>query len=111
MKIQNSSKPAKPGNREAVGRPNQYLNPLIDLAYSSGASDAKIISPDSISVNKALADFCIQPRCKHYGLSPGCPPHVSGPGGFVQLKSNARHAMVRADAKNKGDKSYELKTN
>jgi predicted metal-binding protein len=70
------------------------LKELIALAYSSGASDAKVISPDNISVEDNLANFCNEVQCKNYGLAPSCPPHVSGPSGFRRLQKSARYAIA-----------------
>ena len=70
------------------------LKKFIQLAYSSGASDVKIISPDEISVEDSLTDLCNQSQCDNYGLSLSCPPHVAGPAGFRALQRKARHAVV-----------------
>lgn len=70
------------------------LNELVLLARSLGASDAKIISPDDIVVEDYLADLCNKSQCRDYGLSPSCPPHVSGPSGFRELQKNATHAVA-----------------
>jgi predicted metal-binding protein len=70
------------------------LTEFIHLACSSGASDAKIISPDDILVENSLADLCNESQCENFGLSPGCPPHVSGPAGFRELKKNAGYALA-----------------
>ncbi|MFO7963152.1 MAG: DUF2284 domain-containing protein [Desulfobacterales bacterium] len=70
------------------------LNGLIRLALSSGASEAKIISPYDIPVDERLAEFCNPSQCESYGLSPSCPPHVSGPSGFRILQQNALFALV-----------------
>lgn len=67
---------------------------LISLAYSLGASEAKRINPSAVLAEESLADLCMQPRCKNYGLAPSCPPHVSGPNGFKKLRKTARHALV-----------------
>ena len=70
------------------------LKEFLRLACSSGASDAKIISPDDILVENRLANLCNASKCENYGLSPSCPPHVSGPAGFRELQKNARYALV-----------------
>jgi len=70
------------------------LMKFIRLACSLGASDAKIISPDDISVENGLADLCSESQCENYGLSPSCPPNVSGPSGFRKLQKFVRCALV-----------------
>ena len=72
----------------------QNLKEFVRLAYSLGASDAKIISPDDILVENRLADLCNASQCENYGLSPSCPPHVSGPAGFRELQKKARYALA-----------------
>ncbi len=71
-----------------------YLDQLLQLATLSGASRAGIISVDDISAEDNLANLCIEPQCKDYGLSPSCPPHVSGPAGFRKFLKNKKHAIV-----------------
>ena len=70
------------------------LKELIRLAHTLGASEAKIISPDDISVEDVLADLCSQSKCNNYALSPSCPPYVSGPSGFRELQKKGRYAMA-----------------
>ncbi len=67
---------------------------LKELACSMGASDTEIINPVDILVEEKLADRCTEPRCSNYGLSPSCPPHVSGPGGFREMQNDAEMALV-----------------
>jgi predicted metal-binding protein len=67
---------------------------LARLAISMGASDARIIASQEISVEDRLAKLCNEPRCEGYGLSPSCPPYVSGPSGFRELQRALKHAMA-----------------
>jgi len=67
---------------------------LLDLAMSLGASDVAITSTDNIEVDSKLVSFCKNPRCENYGLSPSCPPHVSGPDGFRKLLKELAHVLV-----------------
>ncbi len=73
---------------------DQNLKKLVQMACQQGASDAKVISSDDISAEEKLANLCQEPRCENYGLSPSCPPHVSGPAGFRELQKNIEHAIV-----------------
>lgn len=70
------------------------LEKLTQLAGQLGASDAKAIFATDISIEDDLAKLCKKPRCENYGLSAGCPPHVSGPDGFRKLLKNFEHAVV-----------------
>lgn len=67
---------------------------LLKLSYALGASHAAMIAPHEIMVEDRLADICANGRCENYGLSPGCPPHVSGPVGFRELQRKAGYAIV-----------------
>ncbi|MBW2709725.1 MAG: DUF2284 domain-containing protein [Deltaproteobacteria bacterium] len=74
--------------------PTQKLNDLIQLAYRSGAGEVGIANASHVSVEDPLANVCREIRCGAYGLSPSCPPHVSGPIGFRELIRKTRHAVV-----------------
>lgn len=74
--------------------PDQKIAELVQIALSSGATGAGVVSPDDLSVEDALADLCRRPRCKNYGLSASCPPHVSGPAGFRELKKRIQQGIV-----------------
>lgn len=74
--------------------PVQKLNDLIQLAYRSGAGEVGIIRADDVPVEDRLANVCREIRCEAYGLSPSCPPHVSGPSGFRKLIKKSLHAVV-----------------
>lgn len=67
---------------------------LLRLARYMGATDAAVISTDSIFVLDRLAALCLEPRCPSYGMSAGCPPHVSGPAGFRELVKGFHQALV-----------------
>ncbi len=73
---------------------DQKLKELVRIARELGAAEAGIVSPNDIFVEDALADLCRKPRCPAFGLSAGCPPHVSGPAGFREMKKRMRHAIV-----------------
>ena len=72
----------------------QKLNDLIQLAYRLGAGEVGIVRGDDVPVEDHLANVCWEIRCGAYGLSPSCPPHVSGPSGFRELTKKALHAVV-----------------
>ena len=67
---------------------------LEHLAMSLGATNAAIRSSTDIKVDEKLVSFCKDPRCPNYGLSPSCPPHVSGPDGFRALLEERPHVLV-----------------
>ena len=70
------------------------MDKLIHKAISMGASESGIIASKDILVEDSLANHCIQPKCIYYGLSPSCPPHVTGPTGFRKLIKTHTHAIV-----------------
>ena len=73
---------------------DEHLEKLVRLALSLGASEAKAVLSEIISVEDKLARFCIDPKCRAYGLAPSCPPYVSGPAGFQELQKKLEHAIV-----------------
>jgi predicted metal-binding protein len=58
---------------------------LLEHARRLGASEAVLLLTEELVIKEELAARCLEPRCDNYGLSPGCPPHTSGPHGFRQL--------------------------
>jgi len=70
------------------------LSKLAECARLAGATDAAPIDPAEILIEDDLADLCRQPRCRNYGLSRSCPPHVEGPGTFRQWLMAYRQALV-----------------
>ena len=56
-----------------------YLREYQQKAIELGASDAKIISPDMISIEDEIIEMCKAPLCEGYGKSANCPPHVMRP--------------------------------
>lgn len=71
-----------------------HFEELEQLAMSLGATNVAIRSTTDIKVEEQLVSFCKDPRCSNYGLSPSCPPHVSGPDGFRTLLKNRSHVLV-----------------
>lgn len=70
------------------------LEQLVYMALSLGATQARVIASREIIVAERLARLCAEPRCENYGLSPSCPPHVSGPVGFRQMQKTHPWAIV-----------------
>ncbi|MBT8358870.1 MAG: DUF2284 domain-containing protein [Desulfobacterales bacterium] len=79
-----------PNNQNA----DRVLQKLIHLACRLGASGAKVISTEHISLEDKLADLCREPRCENYGLSISCPPHVSGPSRLRKLLKSYKYAIA-----------------
>ncbi|MCF8128524.1 MAG: DUF2284 domain-containing protein [Deltaproteobacteria bacterium] len=69
-------------------------NDLAQLARRLGASEVGIIDASQVPVEDPLANVCREIRCDAYGLSPSCPPHVSGPSGFRELIRKMRYGVV-----------------
>jgi predicted metal-binding protein len=72
----------------------QEPNDLIQLAHRLGASEVGIIAASQVPVEDHLANVCREIRCEAYGLSPSCPPHVSGPPSFRELIKKMRYGVV-----------------
>ncbi|MFC1883182.1 DUF2284 domain-containing protein [Thermodesulfobacteriota bacterium] len=70
------------------------MEELIQVAIGLGASYASAISASDIAVEDKLAGLCREPQCENFGLSPSCPPHVSGPDGFRKLLEILEKAVV-----------------
>ena len=73
---------------------NKDFDQLLGFAISLGASEAKLISSDSIVVVDQLALKCSEPQCENYGLSFSCPPYVEGPESFRNLIISNTSALV-----------------
>jgi predicted metal-binding protein len=67
---------------------------LERLATSLGASEVAVKMTDEIEIDEKLVNFCKDPRCENYGLSPGCPPHVGGPDAFRQMLQERSHVLI-----------------
>lgn len=52
---------------------------ILQFAFGLGVSDARLIAVNVIHVEERLAKMCEEPRCKQYGQSANCPPHVMKP--------------------------------
>ncbi len=77
-----------------IKRDNSNLEPLLQLAKALGATAVRAIASNEIAVEDRLAHCCWQPGCDNYGLSAGCPPHVTGPAGFRKLQKDLTQALV-----------------
>lgn len=68
---------------------------ITKYAIGQGASDAKVIEAQSISIEDGYAKMCKEPhRCANYGRSANCPPFTFGPAGFRNLLKNYQYALV-----------------
>ena len=65
---------------------DREVDKLFQLAYESGATEVGIMKASDVPVEEGLATLCGETPCDAYGLSGNCPPHVSGPEGFRELK-------------------------
>ena len=72
--------------------PSFHLYDIVRFALSEGASDAHAVATTDILVEEKLAKLCA--TCPNHGFSPSCPPHVSGPSGFRELKKQLPWAVV-----------------
>lgn len=70
------------------------LQSLLRTALDMGATDARVISADTIVVDPGLAEMCSNPKCINYALSRSCPPHVAGPEWFREQLESLTQAIV-----------------
>jgi predicted metal-binding protein len=71
---------------------------LMEAARRLGASDVVVFPASVIVVKDELAALCRDPGCESYGKSAGCPPYVSGPGGFKKrLETTDRALFFKID--------------
>jgi predicted metal-binding protein len=67
---------------------------LTDLARYLGASDTAVIDPAEIVIEERFARMCVEPRCRGYGQSLSCPPHVDGPQALRRRLPDFHAALV-----------------
>jgi hypothetical protein len=72
----------------------QEFNELIQIARGAGASDVGLWMPLMCRFWTVWQMLCGETPCDAYGLSGNCPPHVSGPDGFRELRKKMRYALV-----------------
>ncbi len=72
----------------------EKIDVLLQFAEHSGATKAKRLPPENVSVEDRLADFCRDPKCPYWGQSMSCPPYVSGPAALRKLLQSSKHAIV-----------------
>lgn len=70
------------------------IDSLLEYALHIGATKAKCLSPEDISIEGKLALFCEQPKCPHWGLSMSCPPNVGGPAVFREKLVTCKHVIA-----------------
>ncbi len=71
------------------------LNSLQEKALLLGATDSSIILTKDIRVEERLAALCNgEHPCPAYGKGTGCPPYVSGPGGFKRLQEGSTYSIT-----------------
>jgi len=73
---------------------NKDIGSLFEFALQAGATRAKLLPPECVSVEDELADLCREPKCPNFGQSMSCPPYVSGPSGMRKMLKACRHAIV-----------------
>lgn len=70
------------------------LQMLCDKAKAYGASEAIIISTQSIVVDPRVRLKCMVPICPNYGYNLMCPPNVINPDEFIKILSYYRYAIL-----------------
>lgn len=67
---------------------------LVLTAIRLGASDAKILTPESIPVDPDLVRFCSSPPCPNYNTSANCPPNGRSAREFAAARRWYEKAIV-----------------
>ena len=73
---------------------DNLLESLIQVAHRNGASDAKLVSTNVVTVDESLTNLCRDSGCENFGLAINCPPHVPGPAEFKELLKSYTRAVV-----------------
>jgi predicted metal-binding protein len=71
-----------------------FLSDLVSNAESLGATQAKVISPATISVKDEIIELCKEPLCESYGKTINCPPHTMKPGVLRSKICNYKNAIL-----------------
>ena len=71
-----------------------FLDKLKKNALNLGATDAKVISTNIISIQDDIIELCREPLCEGYGTSIYCPPHAMKPGEFREEIRQYQHALL-----------------
>ncbi len=73
---------------------SSFLDELKKTALNFGATDAKAISTNIISIQDDIIELCREPLCEGYGTSIYCPPHAMKPGEFREEIRQYQNALL-----------------
>lgn len=59
-------------DEQLQGDLERYRQRVLEL----GATDAKIITTDTVLIDERVRAKCLYPRCSFYGSNAHCPPHA-----------------------------------
>jgi predicted metal-binding protein len=72
----------------------QDLQKYCQQAIEFGATDAKIISTDTIPIDERVQLKCRVPVCFGYNTSANCPPHTIAPATLREIIGRYKHAIL-----------------
>jgi predicted metal-binding protein len=79
----------------------QNFSDLIEIAREAGATAARIIPSENVTLDERVRLKCEVPRCAGYGQFLTCPPHVMPVEVFARLLARYRWGLlVQVEAKN-----------
>ncbi len=70
----------------------KYRRRVLEL----GATDAKVITTETIVIDAGVRAKCINPRCRWYGTSAGCPPYAPDLSFVRKVVSNFHYGILPA---------------
>jgi len=70
------------------------LRKYMNLALELGATKSMVIETDQIVVDERVRGKCAFPRCRGYGTSANCPPHVMAVAEFRPIIAKFQHAIL-----------------
>ncbi|MFC2011198.1 DUF2284 domain-containing protein [Chloroflexota bacterium] len=62
-------------------------------AIELGATDAKVITMDTVFIDERVVAKCTYPKCDQYGTSANCPPYAMDPDRVRKVVNNFRYGI------------------
>ena len=63
-------------------------------AIELGATDAKVITMDTVLIDERVVAKCAYPRCSGYGTNVNCPPYAMSPDQLRKVIKNYRYGIL-----------------
>lgn len=83
-----------PDDAELLERVGGDLSALAALAFSLGATDAKVLRASDVVVDERAKFKCSTPKCRWYGGSLMCPPFTPSPAEIRALVDKYKYALL-----------------